>query len=44
MHALKKYANPKVCGICPLPETKFMGRQILETLKFLHEKGIPYGK
>lgn len=44
MHVLKKYANPKVCATCQLPAIKIMGRQILETLKFLHEKGMPYGK
>ncbi|KAL3285767.1 hypothetical protein HHI36_000292 [Cryptolaemus montrouzieri] len=40
---LKKYGNPK--GHKPL-EVKLIalyGRQILEALKFLHDKGIPYG-
>lgn len=41
---LKKYGNPK--GHKPLETTQITlyGRQILEALKFLHDKGFPYGK
>lgn len=40
---LKKYGNPK--GHKPLEVTlvSLYGRQILEALKFLHDKGLPYG-
>ncbi|XP_014671766.1 PREDICTED: PX domain-containing protein kinase-like protein isoform X2 [Priapulus caudatus] len=40
---LKKYGKPK--SVTPLPqnEIKTFGRQILEALKFLHDKGLPYG-
>ncbi|XP_044738700.1 PX domain-containing protein kinase-like protein [Chrysoperla carnea] len=40
---LKKYGNPK--GHKPLTERQIIifSRQILETLSFLHEKGVPYG-
>lgn len=41
---LKKYGNPK--GHKPLETSQIAlyGRQILEALKFLHDKGLPYGK
>lgn len=41
---LKKYGNPK--GHKPLESTQISlyGRQILEALKFLHDKGFPYGE
>ncbi|GJQ76117.1 hypothetical protein Trydic_g1865 [Trypoxylus dichotomus] len=40
---LKKYGNPK--GHKPLETSQIAlyGRQILEVLKFLHDKGLPYG-
>lgn len=40
---LKKYGNPK--GHKPLENNliALYGRQILEALKFLHDKGLPYG-
>lgn len=43
-HFLKKYANPKSCTTLELNAVKIVGKQILEALKFLHEKGLPYGK
>ena len=43
-HYLKKYFKPKSYCLCGLDTAKLFGRQILEALKFLHEKGIPYGK
>lgn len=41
---LKKYGNSK--GHKPLEPTlvALYGRQILEALKFLHDKSLPYGK
>ncbi|XP_013417774.1 PX domain-containing protein kinase-like protein [Lingula anatina] len=42
-HCLKKYGNPKTRIFMQLPDVKLFGRQILETLKFLHDKGVPYG-
>uniref|UniRef100_A0A8C8SWR5 PX domain-containing protein kinase-like protein n=1 Tax=Pelusios castaneus TaxID=367368 RepID=A0A8C8SWR5_9SAUR len=40
---LKKYCNPpKIQGL-ELQQIKTFGRQILEVLRFLHEKGFPYG-
>nr|XP_022297327.1 PX domain-containing protein kinase-like protein isoform X2 [Crassostrea virginica] len=42
-HFLKKYANPKSCTTLDLNAVKIVGKQILEALKFLHEKGLPYG-
>ncbi|KAK3103603.1 hypothetical protein FSP39_020466 [Pinctada imbricata] len=41
-HYLKKYSNPKATTALDLTAIKIMGKQILETLKFLHEKGLPY--
>jgi PX domain-containing protein kinase-like protein len=43
-HYLKKYANPKAFSTLDLNAVKIVGKQILEALKFLHEKGLPYGK
>lgn len=42
-HYLKKYASPKSCSTLELNAVKIVGKQILEALKFLHEKGLPYG-
>ncbi|XP_055999127.1 PX domain-containing protein kinase-like protein isoform X2 [Ostrea edulis] len=42
-HFLKKYANPKSYSTLDLNAVKIVGKQILEALKFLHEKGLPYG-
>lgn len=40
---LAKYSNPK--NIRPFVEEQIYdyGRQILEALKFLHDKGLPHG-
>ncbi|XP_060058999.1 PX domain-containing protein kinase-like protein isoform X2 [Erinaceus europaeus] len=40
---LKKYCNPKKIQGLGLQQIKTYGRQILEVLKFLHDKGFPYG-
>ncbi|XP_046662026.1 PX domain-containing protein kinase-like protein [Homalodisca vitripennis] len=40
---LKKYSNPKLRCALPLPQVVFISTQILHGLRFLHEKGIPYG-
>nr|XP_006822730.1 PREDICTED: PX domain-containing protein kinase-like protein-like [Saccoglossus kowalevskii] len=40
---LKKYGKPKSYTEFNLMNIKTYGRQILEALKFLHSKGIPYG-
>ncbi|XP_069062656.1 PX domain-containing protein kinase-like protein isoform X2 [Pleurodeles waltl] len=40
---LKKYCNPKKIQGLELHQIKTFGRHILEVLKFLHEKGFPYG-
>ncbi|XP_066206677.1 PX domain-containing protein kinase-like protein isoform X3 [Saccopteryx leptura] len=40
---LKKYCNPKKGQGLELHQIKTYGRQILEVLKFLHDKGFPYG-
>ncbi|XP_077982447.1 PX domain-containing protein kinase-like protein isoform X2 [Glandiceps talaboti] len=42
-HFLKKYGKPKAYTEFNLMNIKTYGRQILEALKFLHDKGIPYG-
>jgi len=42
VHYLKKYGNPKTYRPIPVAEIKSFGKNILETLKFLHEKGYPY--
>ena len=43
-HYLKKYASPGKTQALDLPPIKLFGKQILETLNLLHEKGLPYGK
>ncbi|XP_067271708.1 PX domain-containing protein kinase-like protein isoform X2 [Pseudorasbora parva] len=40
---LKKYCNPKKIQGLELLQIRTYGRQILEALKFLHDKGFPYG-
>lgn len=42
-HYLKKYGNPKSYSALEPVAIKMFGKQILLTLKFLHEKSIPYG-
>lgn len=38
-----KYGNTKGRIALPLEEIAIYSRQILEALKFLHSKGLPYG-
>lgn len=40
---LAKYGSPKGRSPLPLKELAMYGRQILEALRFLHSKGMPYG-
>lgn len=40
---LKKYGNPKGHKTLVKDQIALYGRQILEALKFLHDKGYPYG-
>lgn len=40
---LKKYCNPRKIQGLELQQIKTFGRQILEVLKFLHDRGFPYG-
>lgn len=40
---LSKYGNPKGRAALPLKDCAMYGRQILEALRFLHSKGMPYG-
>uniref|UniRef100_A0AC11CPC2 PX domain containing serine/threonine kinase like n=1 Tax=Ovis aries TaxID=9940 RepID=A0AC11CPC2_SHEEP len=40
---LKKYCSPKKVQGLELQQIKTYGRQVLEVLKFLHDKGFPYG-
>ncbi|KAG5860742.1 hypothetical protein JTB14_010739 [Gonioctena quinquepunctata] len=40
---LKKYGNPKGHKGLTIEQISLYGRQILEALKFLHDKGFPYG-
>ncbi|XP_041460484.1 PX domain-containing protein kinase-like protein isoform X2 [Lytechinus variegatus] len=42
-HYLKKYCLPKSHNAFNIMNIKTYGRMILEALKFLHEKGLPYG-
>lgn len=41
---LSKYGNPKGRAPCSVKEVAIYGRQILEALRFLHSKGMPFGK
>ena len=41
---MTKYGRPKKVLSLDLGTVKTYGRQILEALKFLHEKGFPYGE
>lgn len=41
---LSKYGNPKGRGPMPIRDIAIYGRQILEALRFLHSKGMPFGK
>jgi serine/threonine protein kinase len=43
-HFLKKYAQPTKVTCVDVQMIQMIGRQILETLNLLHEKGLPYGK
>ncbi|CAH3018679.1 unnamed protein product [Porites evermanni] len=43
MSQLKKYGNPKARSILHEQNIQLFGRQILEAVKFLHDKGIPFG-
>lgn len=40
---LQKYGNPKGRQALPLPEVALWTRQILEALRWLHERGMPSG-
>lgn len=40
----KKYGNPKGHKPLTVDQISIYGRQILEALKFLHDKGLPYGE
>ncbi|KAI4467204.1 px serine/threonine kinase pxk [Holotrichia oblita] len=40
---LKKYGNPKGHKPLEISQIALYGRQILEVLKFLHDKALPYG-
>jgi len=40
---IKKYGNLKVRIPLELPHIKIIGRQVLEALKFMRDKGLPYG-
>ncbi|KAK7503656.1 hypothetical protein BaRGS_00005195, partial [Batillaria attramentaria] len=42
-HYLRKYCNPKQVYPLTMGQVQNFGRQVLETLKFLHDKGFPYG-
>ncbi|XP_030827988.1 PX domain-containing protein kinase-like protein isoform X2 [Strongylocentrotus purpuratus] len=42
-HYMKKYCLPKSYTAFNIMNIKSYGRMILEALKFLHEKGLPYG-
>lgn len=42
-HYLRKYANPKQVTTLDMERIQSFGRQILETLKYLQDKGFPYG-
>ncbi|XP_071193095.1 PX domain-containing protein kinase-like protein isoform X2 [Salvelinus alpinus] len=40
---MRKHCNPKKIQGLELQQIRTYGRQILEVLKFLHDKGFPYG-
>ncbi|KAK2185815.1 hypothetical protein NP493_222g05007 [Ridgeia piscesae] len=40
---LKKYATPRAALPCVMEAVQLFGKQILSTLKYLHDKGLPYG-
>lgn len=40
---LGKYGNPKGRTPLPIKDVAIFGRQILEALRFLHSKGMPFG-
>jgi PX domain-containing protein kinase-like protein len=42
LHFVKKYANPKTLKAIRSADVRLLGRQLLETLKFLQDKGFPY--
>ena len=44
MHFVKKYGRPKSFNIVPVNCIRLFGRQLLETLRFLYDKGFPYGQ
>ncbi|XP_064607399.1 PX domain-containing protein kinase-like protein isoform X2 [Liolophura sinensis] len=41
-HFLKKYGKVKTYTVMKMNEVKIIGRQILDTIKFLQDKGLPY--
>lgn len=41
---LNKYGNPKQRKPFTVGQIAHYGKQILQGLKFLHNKGLPYGK
>jgi len=43
MHYMKKYCGPKERIGLHMPDIKLFGRQILEVLQYLHDKGLYYG-
>ena len=43
-HYLRKYASPSKTSALDFQSIKLFGKQILETLNLLHEKGLPYGR
>jgi len=44
VHFVKKYGRPKSINIMPVNSIRMFGRQLLETLRFLHDRGYPYGQ
>lgn len=40
---IKKYGNPKQVKPLSLSDIAYYGKQILDALKFLHDKGLPFG-
>ena len=43
IHYMKKYASPKNSRYIQLSDIRSIGRQVLDTLKFLQSKGYPFG-